>query len=91
MFYFENSVIREQIGSGSFGIVSKVTNGDDESVYFAMKQVDKKRLMKKRVGFKGNAFDLIKVEIAVWKKVTHPNCLALIEVIDDPGNMSFVE
>ncbi|GAM83527.1 hypothetical protein ANO11243_015150 [Dothideomycetidae sp. 11243] len=31
-----------------------------------------------------NAFDLIKSEIAVMKKLDHPNLVSLIEVLDDP-------
>jgi calcium/calmodulin-dependent protein kinase kinase 2 len=32
----------------------------------------------------GNAIDLIKEEIAIMKKLNHPNLCALIEVLDDP-------
>jgi calcium/calmodulin-dependent protein kinase kinase 2 len=31
-----------------------------------------------------NAFDLIKEEIAIMKKLHHPNIVTLIEVLDDP-------
>jgi serine/threonine protein kinase len=87
-------IIESHLGSGSYGVVSKVYIDfvDDSSKasgarrYFAMKQVDKKRLMKKRMGRKGSAMDMLKQEIAVWKKVKHINCLTLIEVIDDPAD-----
>ena len=35
-----------------------------------------------------NSFDLIKEEIAVMKKLHHPNLVALIEVLDDPDEDS---
>ncbi|KAF2156052.1 Pkinase-domain-containing protein [Myriangium duriaei CBS 260.36] len=35
-----------------------------------------------------NAFDLIKGEIAVMKKLNHPNVVSLIEVLDDPDEDS---
>ena len=35
-------------------------------------------------GSAGNAIDLIKEEIAIMKKLNHPNLCALIEVLDDP-------
>ena len=31
-----------------------------------------------------NAFELIKEEIAIMKKLNHPNLVTLIEVLDDP-------
>jgi len=31
-----------------------------------------------------NAFELIKEEIAIMKKLNHPNLVSLIEVLDDP-------
>jgi [calcium/calmodulin-dependent protein kinase] kinase len=55
------------------------------AVTYAMKVLDKKRLLKKRLGPQGknNALMLVKTEIAVWKKLIHPNCLCLFEVIED--------
>ncbi|CAD0090451.1 unnamed protein product [Aureobasidium vineae] len=35
-----------------------------------------------------NSLDLIKEEIAIMKKLHHPNLVALIEVLDDPGEDS---
>ena len=34
---------------------------------------------------KGNMLELLKREVAVWKKVKHKHCLQLFEVIDDPS------
>ncbi|KAF2993093.1 hypothetical protein E8E13_000267 [Curvularia kusanoi] len=35
-------------------------------------------------GVENNAFELIKEEIAIMKKLNHPNLVSLIEVLDDP-------
>jgi [calcium/calmodulin-dependent protein kinase] kinase len=35
-------------------------------------------------GEENNALDLIKEEIAIMKKLNHPNVVSLIEVLDDP-------
>ena len=41
-------------------------------------------LKRKRVGRFGNELQNVAKEIAVWKKLSHPNVLQCIEVIDDP-------
>ena len=41
-------------------------------------------LKRKRVGRFGNELQNVAREIAVWKKLSHPNVLQCIEVIDDP-------
>ena len=48
-----------------------------------MKVLDKKRLKRKRMGRRKTALDLVKTEIAVWKKLQHRNIVTLYEVIDD--------
>ena len=75
----------EEIGSGAYGTVYKVYT--DKRHCFAMKVIDKKRLAKKKLGKPGapNPLQILKTELAVWKKVRHQNCLQLIEVIDDPS------
>lgn len=32
----------------------------------------------------GTALDNIKKELAIWKKLDHPNVVSLFEIIDDP-------
>jgi hypothetical protein len=44
--------------------------------------LDKKRLLRKRIGKDSNALQKVKMEIAVWKRLIHPNCLTLLEVIE---------
>ncbi|XP_012349459.1 uncharacterized protein LOC100869610 isoform X2 [Apis florea] len=82
----------DNIGQGSYGIVKLVYNEEDETQY-AMKILSKKKLMKKAgifgrmaPGRKGAANPLAKVyrEIALLKKLDHPNVVKLVEVLDDP-------
>ncbi|KAK9300020.1 hypothetical protein QLX08_007140 [Tetragonisca angustula] len=82
----------DNIGQGSYGIVKLVYNEEDET-HYAMKILSKKKLMKKAgvfgrmiPGKKGSANPLAKVyrEIALLKKLDHPNVVKLVEVLDDP-------
>ncbi|XP_011306417.1 cyclin-dependent kinase 11B [Fopius arisanus] len=82
----------DNIGQGSFGIVKLAYNEEDET-HYAMKILSKKKLMKKAgifgrmaPGRKGASNPLAKVyrEIALLKKLDHPNVVKLVEVLDDP-------
>jgi len=53
---------------------------------FAMKILDKKKLKRRRIGRFGNALQEAQKEIAIWKKLDHPHCVNLKEVIDDPDH-----
>ncbi|XP_059187721.1 calcium/calmodulin-dependent protein kinase kinase 1b [Centropristis striata] len=84
--------LKKEIGKGSYGVVKLAYNEDSEQ-YYAMKVVSKKRLMK-QCGFlrrmvpqgPNSLFPLEKVyrEIAILKKLHHPNVVKLVEVLDDP-------
>ncbi|KAL6115916.1 camkk1 [Pungitius sinensis] len=84
--------LKREIGKGSYGVVKLAYNEDSEQ-YYAMKVVSKKRLMK-QCGFlrrmppqgSNTVFPLEKVykEIAILKKLDHPNVVKLVEVLDDP-------
>lgn len=79
------------IGQGSFGLVKLAYNEEDDK-HYAMKILSKKKLLRKAGCFgrlgpnrKGNnPLDKIYREIAVLKKLDHPNVVKLIEVLDDP-------
>lgn len=79
------------LAQGSFGVVKKVFNEED-GTYYAMKIVSKRKLMKKTGIFgripprRAGADPLAKVyrEIAILKKLDHPNVVKLVEVLDHP-------
>nr|XP_022904855.1 calcium/calmodulin-dependent protein kinase kinase 1-like isoform X2 [Onthophagus taurus] len=89
--------LMDSIGQGSYGIVKLAYNEEDDT-HYAMKILSKKKLLK-RAGMFGRLppkkFDGRKKEtlqplqqvyreIAVLKKLDHPNVVKLVEVLDDP-------
>ncbi|CAD6237508.1 GSCOCG00002348001-RA-CDS [Cotesia congregata] len=91
-FQLNQYKLLDNIGQGSFGIVKLAYNEEDET-HYAMKILSKKKLMKKAgifgrmaPGRKGVSNPLAKVyrEIALLKKLDHPNVVKLVEVLDDP-------
>ncbi|KAL4446413.1 hypothetical protein ABPG74_001154 [Tetrahymena malaccensis] len=75
----------KELGRGACG---KVKLGLDEinQKYYAIKVSNKNKLKKKLISQKSNAFTLLEQEIAIMKKVDHPNIVKLHEVIDDSEN-----
>ena len=81
------------IGQGSYGIVKLAYNEEDDT-HYAMKILSKKKLMKKagifgriapgRKGQVSNPLAKVYREIALLKKLDHPNVVKLVEVLDDP-------
>ena len=86
--------IGKLLGRGGFAqvFIGEVNGLLGKKQTFAIKVMDKKRLKRKRVGRFSNALQLLKKEIAVWKKVTHPNVVNLVEVIgdDDREHLGFI-
>ncbi|XP_071945010.1 calcium/calmodulin-dependent protein kinase kinase 1-like isoform X2 [Antedon mediterranea] len=87
--------LREEIGKGTFGVVKLAYNEEDNKNY-AMKILSKKRLIRKggfarrpppRGGRKvpKTPLDRVYQEIAILKKLDHPNVVKLVEVLDDPS------
>ncbi|CAG0885478.1 unnamed protein product [Cyprideis torosa] len=89
----------EDIGQGSFGIV-KLAYDETNDVHYALKIMSKKKL-KKKAGIFGrqaprrqgsvttmieDPMQKIQREIAIHKKLDHPNVIKLIEVLDDPDH-----
>ncbi|XP_077422730.1 calcium/calmodulin-dependent protein kinase kinase 1b isoform X2 [Vanacampus margaritifer] len=88
--------LKKEIGKGSYGVVKLAYNEDSEQ-YYAMKVVSKKKLMKQfgflrratpgqQEAFPKSSLALEKIyrEIAILKKLHHPNVVKLVEVLDDP-------
>ncbi|GJQ85942.1 hypothetical protein Trydic_g21790 [Trypoxylus dichotomus] len=86
--------LMDSIGQGSYGIVKLAYNEEDDT-HYAMKILSKKKLLKKAGTFgrippkkegRPNVSPLQRVyrEIAVLKKLDHPNVVKLVEVLDDP-------
>jgi len=74
----------KNLGKGAFGKVKlcRDTSDPDERLY-AIKIMDKNVLKKKRQGL-SNMLQAVQKEIAIMKKLSHPNCVRMYEVIDDP-------
>ena len=74
--------LTQRLGKGAFGTVYRA-HGDGRTV--AVKVLRRSLLKRHRVGMTNSALDQLMREIAVMKKVHHPNCVELHEVIDDPS------
>ncbi|XP_065831114.1 calcium/calmodulin-dependent protein kinase kinase 2-like [Oscarella lobularis] len=85
-------IIRDEIGMGSYGVVCSAT--DDRDQKYAVKMISKKKLKKATFGQRRpprgpmkeappTAVQLLQREIAILKKIRHPNVVHLIEVLDD--------
>ncbi|GBG29184.1 Protein kinase, putative [Hondaea fermentalgiana] len=74
------------IGTGSFGVVVRARH--ETGMFCAIKIIDRKRLKRAQFGPRtSNASRTdLKREIAIQKRLRHPNILPLIEVIDDPSH-----
>ena len=70
------------LGKGAFGEGQVATRKGQK---FAIKILKKSALKKMRTGRTGSALDGIKTEIATMKKIAHPNCVHMYDVILDPN------
>ncbi|EGC38659.1 hypothetical protein DICPUDRAFT_148677 [Dictyostelium purpureum] len=81
-------VFVRKLGRGTYGKVKLAYQYETHQLY-AIKIFNKFRLKKKTMGFgKPNAFDQVLKEIAIMKKMNHPNVVKLYEVINDPEEES---
>lgn len=83
--------LSEQIGKGSYGVV-RLCYSEFNNTSYAMKIMSKKRIIRK-AGLvrpcdrgKKDALENLRREIAILKKVDHPNIVKLFEVLDDPAD-----
>ncbi|KAH8288959.1 hypothetical protein KR044_003173, partial [Drosophila immigrans] len=83
---FEHSFDSQQ---GSYGLV-KLAYSEEDSTHYAMKILSKKRLLRQAALMRRSPkqstspLDRVYREIAVLKKLDHPNIVKLVEVLDDP-------
>lgn len=76
-----NYAVKQSIGTGAYGEVFLATR---EGSRFAIKMLRKSTLKRMRQGRTGSALDQVKAEIATMKKIAHPNCVHMFDVIVDP-------
>ena len=83
-------IIIKSLGKGTFGKVKLVLNTLDNNLY-AIKVVNK-RLLANKIRTKGKLSkdhgpaQMIAKEVAIMKKLNHPNTVSLHEVIEDPNS-----
>ncbi len=61
-----------------------VIDGNTQTQY-ASKILNKTKLKKKLLNKKVSAYNMVEKEMAVMKKLAHPNLCKLFEIIDDPS------
>ena len=84
-YIVNNYILLDGLGTGSYGEVRLCKDRITETLY-AIKIISKD-FLKKRKNNKTTEtyFEDIKREIAIMKKLLHPNILRLFEVLDDPN------
>ena len=83
-YIVNNYILLDILGSGSYGEVRLCKERTTDHLY-AVKIFSKDMLRKKKGGSTETYFEDVKREIAVMKKLLHPNVLRLFEVLDDPN------
>jgi serine/threonine protein kinase len=73
--------VTKRLGKGNFGEVFLATDPSGGS--YAIKILKASALKKMKTGRHGSAFDSVKTEIATMKKIAHPNCVHMFDVIAD--------
>lgn len=69
------------LGKGAFGEVFLASRKQE---LYAVKVLRRSALKRMRQGRTGSALDNLKTEIATMKKISHPNCVQMFDVILDP-------
>jgi serine/threonine protein kinase len=83
-YFVNNYILLDTLGKGSYGEV-RLCRDRQYSDLYAMKIISKDMMKKRKNGNTNETyFEDIKREIAIMKKLLHPNVLRLYEVLDDP-------
>ena len=80
-----NYILNKKLGEGAFAKVMQVLEEKTGNQY-AMKIINKAKLKQRSLSPNHNKLDKIRLEVAIMKRVRHPNIVHLIEVIDDPSH-----
>lgn len=84
-YIVNNYILLDTLGTGSYGEVRLCKDRTTDNL-FAIKIISKEMLKKKKSGNSSETyFEDIRREIAIMKKLLHPNVLRLYEVLDDPN------
>uniref|UniRef100_A0A8C0H2I6 Protein kinase domain-containing protein n=1 Tax=Chelonoidis abingdonii TaxID=106734 RepID=A0A8C0H2I6_CHEAB len=87
--------LKDEIGKGSYGVVKLAYNEDDNTYYVSI--VSRDSLVERRPPPRGakatsegclepkGPIEQVYQEIAILKKLDHPNVVKLVEVLDDPS------
>lgn len=79
-YIVNNYILLDLLGTGSYAEVRLCKDKTTNKLY-AIKIIKKENMKK---GVSSKYYDDVKAEIAIMKKLTHPNVLRLYEVMDDP-------
>lgn len=83
-YIVNNYILLDTLGTGSYGEVRLCKERTTDQL-FAVKIISRDMLNKKKSGKSEETFlEDVKREIAIMKKLKHPNVLKLYEVLDDP-------
>lgn len=74
-------MLEKKLGEGSFATVYLCTDSNTKAK-FAIKQMNKAKLMNKSFGKGKSAYDCVIEELKVLKTLEHPNVIWLHEIID---------
>jgi len=77
-------ILQNMRNRGSYGVV-KLCLDTITHKRVAMKAMNKTKLKRLFVSKQTTAYKLMESEIAIMKKMNHPNIVQLFEIIDDPG------
>jgi len=84
-YIVNNYIMLDTLGAGSYAEVRLCKDRTTENLY-AMKIFSRDLLKKKKHSHQAETFfDDIRREVAIMKKLVHPNVLRLYEVLDDPN------